>query len=92
MGYVVNLKGVHQMSRRVKIDRRCAVDRHTVIETIRFVDYPGIPEEFVSRLIGIKKFLEWVGNCIEKNTTGLTRTARVWRTAVIQKQTISSGY
>lgn len=54
------------MSRRIKIDRRCAVGRNTVIDIIRFVDYPGIPEEFVNRLIGIKKFLEWVGNCIEK--------------------------
>lgn len=45
------------MSRRIKPDRRNVVDRGTVLEIIHWVDYPGIPQDFVERLKRVQKSL-----------------------------------
>lgn len=47
------------MSRRIKPDRRAVVDRGAAIEIINWIDYPGIPQDFVDRLKVIKKDLEY---------------------------------
>lgn len=45
------------MSRRIKPDRRNVVDRGTIIEITRVVEYPEVPEKLVACLIRTRNFL-----------------------------------
>lgn len=45
------------MSRRIKIDRRCSVDRNTTIEITRVVECPNLPPEFVASLERVRDYL-----------------------------------
>lgn len=45
------------MSRRIKPDRRNVLDRGTIIEITRVVEYPEVPEKLVACLIQTRNFL-----------------------------------
>jgi hypothetical protein len=47
----------NSMSRRIKADRRNPIERNAVIEIINWVDYPGIPQDFVEQLKVIRNLL-----------------------------------
>jgi hypothetical protein len=53
------------MSRRIKADRRNPIERNPVIEIVSFIDYPGIPQDFVEQLKWFQKELVWIGRNIQ---------------------------